>query len=189
MKNSFITIFVVVISLIYIGFVRSEREYRPFEEVLKEIINTSRLKTYNDSVFGYKAEYPDFFEKEPDSLREYPGDARFSFSNVIQIDMETTVSMNRSASIRRGIDSIAHKLHAKIKSIDKDSFILTGQLYENGHASEGYSFYSKYVVKDKLWLAYSLYYPDNYKEPIKRLFEIIDGWKPYKEFKPLKNKE
>ena len=188
MKYSFIAIFMIIISLISIGFIISEREYRPFEEVLEEIINTSRLKTYKDNTFGYEAKYPNFFEKEPDSLREYPGDARFSFSNVIQIDMETTVSLNKSSSVRRGIDSIARKLHAKIKTIDKDSFILTGQLYEDDNPTEGYSFYSKYVVKDKLLIAYSIYYPDNYKKPIKRLFEIIDNWKPYKEFKPLKNK-
>ena len=188
MKYSFITIFIVIISLIYIGFVRSERDYRPFEEVLEEMINTSRLKTYKDNVFGYEAKYPNFFEKESESLREYPGDARFSFSNVIQIDMETTVSRNWSANVRSGIDSIARKLHAKVKTIDKDSFILTGQLYENDNPTEGYSFYSKYIAKDKLWLAYSIYYPDNYKKPIKRLLDIIDNWKPYKEFKPLKNK-
>ncbi|HRN17341.1 MAG TPA: hypothetical protein PLF38_09900 [Xylanibacter oryzae] len=188
MKYSFITIFMVIISLIYIGFVSSEREYKPFEEVLEKIINTSRLKTYNDSLFGYEAKYPNFFEKEPDSLREYPGDAKFSFSNVIQIDLETTVSRNWSANARSGIDSIARKLHAKVKTIDKDSFILTGQLYENDNATEGYSFYSKYVAKDKLWLTYSVYYPDTYKRPIKRLFDIIDHWKPYKEFNPLKKK-
>lgn len=170
------------------GFIGSEWEYRPFDEVLEDIINTSRLKTYNDSLFGYEAKYPDFFEQQPDSLREYPGDAKFSFSDVIQIDMETTVSINRSASVRGSIDSIARKLHAKVKAVDKDSFILTGRLYENDNVTEGYSFYSKYVSKDKLWLAYSVYYPDNYKKQIKRLFEIINHWKPYKEFKPLKNK-
>lgn len=188
MKYSFLVIFVVILSLTYAGGLCSEKKCRSFDEVLEEIANTSNLKNYHDSVYGYVATYPDFLEKQSNSLCEYPGDARFSFSNVIQIDMEVTVSRRSSMNISENIHSIARQLHAKVRETDQDSFILTGPQYDEGCRIDGCSQYCKYVAKGKLWFVYSLYYPDSYKKPIKRLFEIIDNWKPYKEYKPLNNK-
>src|SRR5574344_262806 len=184
MKYSFLVIFVVILSLTYAGGLCSEKKCRSFDEVLEEIANTSNLKNYHDSVYGYVATYPDFLEKQSNSLCEYPGDARFSFSNVIQIDMEVTVSRRSSMNISENIHSIARQLHAKVRETDQDSFILTGPQYDEGCRIDGCSQYCKYVAKGKLWFVYSLYYPDSYKKPIKRLFEIIDNWKPYKEYKP-----
>src|SRR5574344_441240 len=183
MKYSFITIFVATILFVSIGTLSLEKENRSFDNVFEEMVNTSHLNSYKDSQFGYEVEYPSFLEKAPDSLCEYAGDAKFSFSNYIQIDMETTVTRNEGRDAKNGIGSIARKLHAKVNNVSKDSFILTGRLDGDDDNVGDSSFYCKYVLKGKLWFAYSLYYPDGYKSSIRRLFRIIDGWEPYREYK------
>lgn len=187
MKYSCITLFITIIALSCVGYLRLQRNFRPFDNVLEEMINTSCLNTYKDSIFGYEVKYPDCFEAEPDSQCEYAGDARFSYGNIIEIDMESTVSRKMGANNKYSIDSIARRLGAKIEMRDQDSFILTGPQYENGCRIDGCSQYCKYVAKGKLWFAYSLYYPDKYRNRIQRLFHIIADWEPFKEQKSHKN--
>ncbi len=58
----------------------------------------------------------------------------------------------------------------------KNSFILSGRIYENGQPTDGYSHYTKYIKSGRILFVYSLIYPEDYKQALGRMFRTIDNW-------------
>jgi hypothetical protein len=187
MRKSFIAIIILILCVAGIDIILPRND-RPFADQLKEAINTCELTTYTDDDFGFAAEYPQFFTQEDQTDDEYVGHARFSYwDHWMRIVMECYVTQNDGQlSVRRGMHEHARRMHARRARMGHGWFILSGPLYENGNPVCGYSYHIKYVRNGNLWFVYALYYPDEYRPCVARLFRIIDRWTVWDNTRPLK---
>ncbi len=184
MKKIFVIAIIVILALNFYCIVTHPGDERtPYSEFCDRI-GIVPMKEYQDSDFGYTVNYPCFFQKEEKQEDDFPGHARFCYTQDANIVLESYVTRNRSLDIRSCADSLAAKLHAEKRmqtSNPKDSeissFILLGPVYENGVRIDGYSHYDKFIKSGKMLFVYSLTYPDSYKPALPRLFQLIDDWK------------
>ncbi|MBO5187106.1 MAG: hypothetical protein J6B91_08675 [Prevotella sp.] len=153
-------------------------KYIDFADIMEEDINKSKLAIYTNPDIGFTAKYPDCFKisnTEEDTL----GSVTFRYDTDTSIVMECfTCRIADTANPDRAIAKIADSMHALITKTD-DGYILHGRIYENDVPIDGYRHYTKYSAKDKLWIAYSLIYPEEYSGRLGRLFQIIKEWKPW----------
>lgn len=189
MRKSFIIIAITILSFACIDIVFPIGE-RPFGDKLREMINTCELETYVDDAFGFAAEYPKFFDKEDGSDEDCIGHAKFSYwDHWIMIVMECYATPNKKRlNVHDGMNEHAKMMHARKKQMGRDWFIISGRLYNGDIPVDGYSYHIKYVRNGGLWFVYALYYPDQYKYSLARLFHIINDWKVWDKRKPLKLK-
>lgn len=152
---------------------------RDFGDVLEEQMNLCSVVYYTDSNFGFKVPYPALFildKSIPDSVI---GCSRFSYDNVINMAIDCYVCRNEGYSdADGGISWLAEKMRAEVIE-DKGDVFLHGPLTEDGGRVDGYSHFTKCVAKDKLWVIYSLTYPDMYADRLLRLFSMVRTWQPW----------
>lgn len=174
-------VFLIILSIILsvsIGFINTSCKIKPREELFGDELAIAPMQTYQDKNFGFMIRYPAFFVKQPDSLNDYTGYARFSYEDHwANIILESYAARNHCKTLRQGMDSFARVLHATRKHLGKNYFILSGPQYEKDSYVDGYSFYSKYVSNGKLWFVYTMVYPNSYHDYIGRLFHEINQWK------------
>ena len=180
-------IFIVAIVLImvfnfYCNITHQGDQRTPYSE-FKTRIDMAPMKEYQDPDFGYVIKCPCFFQKEDTSLNDYQGYARFSFTDHVNVILESYVTMNHSSNLEACADSLARELHAgktmlssssthaQDKKSKDSAFILSGPVYENGVRIDGYSHYDKFIKSGKMLFAYPLTYPDSYKPAMPRLFK------------------
>ncbi len=176
-RKLIVLIILSIILSVSIGFVNTSCKIKPQEELFGDELAIAPMKTYQDKDFGFTVRYPSFFIKQPDSLNDYIGYARFSYADHwANIILESYVAKNYSRTLRLGMDSFTKALHATRHHLGKNYFILSGPQYENGSYVDGYSFYSKYVSNGKLWFVYTMVYPNSYHNYIGRLFYEIKQW-------------
>ena len=155
-------------------------KYKDFADVLEEEINRSPLISYTDPYIGFTAQYPECFKIDK-TEDDTTGLVTFRHDTTTHIIMECfTCRISDTANPDRAIAKLACDIHAQIAKTD-DGYILRGRIYENGVPIEGYRHYTKYTAKDKLWIAYSLVYPEEYGERLGRLFNIIKHWQPWED--------
>lgn len=159
MKKIIIVTLVVVLAGAVFNIVRTD-DRRTTYSGLKTALGMAHMKTYRDTVFGYTADCPDFFQVEetdstPPHCLSY---ARFAFRREVNVVLETYVLFDATDSI-------------------KTQGIVAGPVYENGVRIDGYSRYAKYIRSGKSVFVYSLTYPDRYKPALSRLFKSVDEWK------------
>ena len=146
-------------------------------EVFERTITYADMTEYINDVYGFAIRVPSFFSEEADSLRDEKGHLRFGYHDEgANIVLEGYVIYHQGQDNESGMDSLAGVLHATSQKPFKGGFILSGPHYEDGRYVDGYSFYTKYVRSGKVWFAYSLFYPDRYRESLSRLFQEIDEW-------------
>ncbi len=179
MKKIFIIAAILLASANFLcGLLYNGDQRTPYSE-FKERLDIAPMKEYRDPNFGFIVKYPCFFQAEEKSKDDYQGHARFSFTNHVNIVLESYVTMNHSQNLQACADSLARKLHAeKTMTKSKDSaFLLSGPVYENDVRIDGYSHYDKFIKSGKMLFVYSLTYPDCYKPALPRLFQLIEDWK------------
>ncbi len=183
MKKIFVIAIILILAFnLYCVVTHPEDERTPYSEFCDRI-GIAPMKEYRDSDFGYTVKYPCFFQKEKKLRDEFLGHARFSYTQDVNIVLESYVTNNRCHDFYSCADSLATKLHAKkriqisTKDNEPSSFILLGPLYENGVLIDGYSHYDKFIKSGKMLFVYSLTYPDSYKPALPRLFQLINDWK------------
>lgn len=157
---------------------------KTYEEIFGRTLNEATMNVYQDPDFGFTVRYPSFFIKQPDSLNDDIGYVRFSYGDYwANVILECYATRNYDLSLKAGADTFARILHATQQQLGKDYFILSGPQYENGCYIDGYSFYSKYVGRGKLWYVYTMAYPDRYHAQLGRLFKEIDGWQVWEKYR------
>lgn len=178
MRRFILTAIFLLLSITVIVSVYNREDDTPFPEKLEKAIKFTRMKEYQDKLFGYKIRYPAFFKQTPDSLLDEAGSCRFSYwDNWVQITQTTNIIPNPdSLTIQQGMDSIAKLNHATYKQSGKDYFIISGPLYLEDSRINNYWFHSKYVQHRKIWFVTSLTYPEDCNKAVQRLINEIDHW-------------
>lgn len=173
MKKLIVLIILLTGFMIGINLSRNKTGFRTYQDVLSELINDAPMKTYCDSFYGYCIRYPEFFS--PEITDE--GFVRLGYWNHERFVIECAVLKSPDTNpVKVKMKEMATKLHAEDQQLLRDSFILSGPLYENGNKIEGYRYHTKFVRNQKLWVAYTLYYPESCKSALTRLFGQIDRW-------------
>lgn len=180
MKGYFtIIIFVAIIVAANIDRICPRDRLRDFGDVLEEQMNICPIAYYIDKDIGFRVPYPILFVRNtsvPDSII---GCSRFCYNNVTQIAVDCYVCRNEGlADADGGTARLAEKMHARVIK-DKDGTFLYGPLTEDGRQTDGYSHFTKCVARDKLWVIYSLTYPDMYADRLTRLFAMVKQWEPW----------
>lgn len=147
------------------------------QSVFKEQMDVAPMKYYCSPAYGYNIAYPCFFHEERDSAAATDSDnhARFIFTTNTTIIIETYVIPAPRKSARACALALAGS-RSKETQAAKNSFILTGRVYENGQPTDGYSHYTKYIKSGRILFVYSLIYPEDYKPVLGRMFRTIDNW-------------
>ena len=65
---TYITIFVVVVSAAVV-LKHKKKDYMLLPEKIEQLMNSTPMKCYKNSFYGYTVHYPSFFEQTPDSLK------------------------------------------------------------------------------------------------------------------------
>ena len=137
----------------------------------------AEMYEYKDKDYDYVVRVPSFFTAQPDSLQPEKGRMRFEYGDQwITVVIESHVMHDNGQSLKEGIDSLAQVLHATDSKLGSDYFILSDTQYEQGSRIDAYSYYTKVMANGKLWLVYTMVYPDDYKVVLTRLFKEIDDW-------------
>lgn len=175
-KAIFIFIAIIVLAAC-VDWIRSCAKEKTDMEQFGRHLTFADMYEYKDPNYGFVIRYPSFFTEQPDSLKEYEGNARFSYHDKwVSVILEGYVLNNHGLSVKAGMDSLAQVLNATKKRMGNDFFILSGSQFENGSRIDGYSYYSKFVRNGKLWFVYTMVYPENYHDVLTRLFKEIDDW-------------
>lgn len=173
MRKLIVVIIILTGFMIGINLSRKPNGFRSYQEVLAELINDAPMKTYCDSFYGYCILYPEFFSKEVAD----EGFVRLGYWNNERFVIECSVLKAPDTSpVKVKMKELATQLHAEDQQLLRDSFILSGPVYENGNKIEGYRYYAKYVRNQKLWFSYTLFYPESCKSALTRLLRQIDRW-------------
>ena len=189
MKKFFILAAILVVTFnVYCHLAHPEDNRTPYTE-FRDRIGIAPMKEYRDSCFGYCVKYPYFFRKEEDTKGDFLGHARFSYTQNVNIVLESYVTRDLSPSLRSCADSLALRLHAERRILasagsktsgdkrEDSSFILYGPVYENNVRIDGYSHYDKFIKSGRMLFVYSLTYPNNYEHGLTRLFNLVKDWK------------
>lgn len=164
------------------------------QSVFKEQMDVAPMKYYCNPTYGYNIAYPCFFH-EDESEDSDSSHVRFIFTNNTNIIIETYVMKAPRRSMRDCAVALAgsqdedaqpadalpcrewrHPLSQLKGDTSKNSFILSGRIYENGQPTDGYSHYTKYIKSGRILFVYSLIYPEDYKQALGRMFRTIDNW-------------
>ena len=178
----FIAAFVIMASIDVIWPFSTERSDG---DVFEQSLNNAEMLTYQDSDWGFTVRYPSYFVVQPDSLDEYSDHVRFCYDNEWEkIVLECYALRNYDQSLKNGMDSLAQALHSTERKLGSDYFVLSGPQYENDRRIDGYSYYSRFVCRGKLWFVFTMVYPDRYHDHLGRLFNEIDNWQVFEDHRP-----
>ena len=191
--RKFIIIIVMLMLLLNIA-VRMFRGEEPTpQSVFKEQMDIAPMQYYCNPTYGYNIAYPSFFHEDK-SEGGNSSHARFIFTDNTNIIVETYVMQAPCKSTRDcalalacnpdGDGNSVDALHSRgrgrplsqLSNISKNSFILSGRVYENGQPTDGYCHYTKYIKSGHILFVYSLIYPEDYKQALNRMFRTIDKW-------------
>ena len=147
---TYITIFVVIVSAAVVLNLK-KKGYMLLPEKIEQLMNSTPMKYYKNSFYGYTVHYPSFFEQTPDSLITDVGCCQFRFWNMVQIEQTVFVTYCPNCiSLEHVMDSLATVYH---------------------------QYHAKYVRRGKLLFVQMLTYPDDCKKSVSRLVKQIDDWK------------
>jgi len=162
-------VLMIMTSDLWIG---KDDRLQDYYEVLKEQIESRPMAGYENKMYGYKMSYPPIFTQI-----ETDGDdcVRFAFNDILLENRVTRIPSGQTFD--ESIDSIAKYSYADKISRGKDSFIISGPLYDDkGNKIDGFRYLSKYILRQKLWFAYTAYYPVAAESSLGRLFDTIRKW-------------
>ena len=187
--RKFIIIIVMLMLLLNIAVRMFRGEERTPQSVFKEQMDVAPMQYYSNPTYGYNIAYPCFFHEDESE----DGDschARFIFTYNTNIIVETYVMKapcrstrdcalaltgNRDGNSAEALSGAGRPL-SQLSDISKNSFILSGRVYENGQPTDGYRHYTKYIKSGHILFVYSLIYPEDYKQALGRMFRTIDKW-------------
>lgn len=175
-----IIIFAVIIVTANIDRLFPHQDCRDFGDVLEEELNICPFSNIIDEDLGFCVPYPVLFIPDtsiPDSII---GCHRFCYNNMVRITIDCYVCRNDGISDADGGRArLAKAMNAEMIE-DKDGLYLYGPVTTaDNSGTEGYSHFTKCVAKDKIWMIYSLTYPDKYAKHMKRLFAMVKEWQPW----------
>ena len=171
--RKFFFIIVMLMLLLNIAVRMFRGEERTPQSVFKEQMDVAPMQYYCNPTYGYNIAYPCFFHEDESE----DGDschARFIFTYNTNIIVETYVMQSPCRSMRACALALAGNRDEV--DISKNSFILSGRVYENGQPTDGYCHYTKYIKSGHILFVYSLIYPEDYKQALGRMFRTIDKW-------------
>lgn len=173
MRKLIIVIIVLVGFTVGINISREPKGFHTYQEVVKKLVDDAPLASYRDSFYGYTIQYPEFFAQEISSR----GFVRLGYWDNERFVLECSVLPEPDITPTEiKMNHMAQLLHAEEQELLKDSFILSGPLYEDGERVEGYRYHAKYVRNCKLWFSYTLFYPESCRESLSRLLHQIEKW-------------
>lgn len=166
---------------------KPDQSFRTYPEVLKELVEDAPLKTYRNDFYGYTVRYPELFTYEEMPEDTGKGFARFTYHNTAHLIIECDVQTeNEIIPTARKMEEMARRLRAEKQVALRDSFILSGPLYdEAGSPVDGYRYHTKFVRQQKLWFSYTVYYPESCSDSISSIIRQIDDWQVWDRRKPI----
>ena len=174
---TYITMFVVIVSAAVVLNLK-KKDFMLLPEKIEQLMNSTPMKCYKNSFYGYTVHYPSFFEQTPDSLIIDVGSCQFRFWNMVQIEQTVFVTYCPDGiSVEHIMDSLATVCHATEQRWENDSIFLSGPLYIDDNKISGHQYHAKYVRRGKLLFVQMLTYPDDCKKSVSRLVKQIDDWK------------
>ena len=155
MKKILPTLIIFIIACFVIKTPRKDQ--RNFKEIFQEEMNYAKFKTYTDPDLGCSFQYPSFFSKE--NCNDGSCTARFSYhGNYINMIMELKVTYVKSSGNVR------------------NETISSGDL----KCYTGYSYHSHSIIYRHYHYMLTFYYPQNFKNAVKRIIRVVNTWDSYK---------
>lgn len=135
-------------------------------------IDSAKMKTYTDRVYGVNVQYPAFFNVM-DTMEA--GSARFSYPDKeIGIRLSMFVEPNVDGwTVKEAVKHLTDSMTFCVKE-GKDFFILEGTITQE---SSGAYLEKCFLLGDK-WIDYTLFYGAEYENALERLKEMIREWHP-----------
>ena len=141
---------------------------------LKYRIDTAKMETYTDKVYGVKVQYPAFFNVMDTTEA---GTARFSYPDkeiVVRLSMFVEPNVE-GWTIEEAVNNMTDS-YTRCVAKGKDFFIMQGT---TPNATVG-AYLEKCFLLDNKWIDYTLFYDTHYGIALERLMALIWDWHPYR---------
>ena len=166
-------ILIIIVVLLIGGFISCNTNSNDPVAILKQRIDKAEMVEYEDTIWGAKLLYPDFFKI--DSIGKSYADFSCSDENVKELKLSYFKFPPRLIDsskdyVRRHSDSLS--TFSRVKS---GSFILTEEYEHFPQIKCVFKFYHTQYG----WAGYCLTYEKQYEDAVERLIKMVKDWKIY----------
>jgi len=142
------------------------------------MVDTARMKSWTDSLYGFTVSYPGFFNPTDDCrFTFYPPAFNPRWRDCGQIEMQCRVMRSKADwNAEEALRTIGETTTITRCNRLSDGIIIDGTVGQENGAVSGHRYHAKCIMRQKLLFVFSLVYTEDCSEAVGRLRKVVDQW-------------